>query len=206
MERNDEAELIARCRAGQPSAWQQLFDFHYAPTGRFIFQISADFQPEDVQEICQDVFLTVIRNLSALRAESQIQTWIFRIALSRAHDFLARRNALKRGGGQTVVPLEARDVEDQPPIDPPTPSPGPDRVLMTSETMAEIRQSLDQLGDPCREVLELRYFGGLSCDEIAGALHLNPKTVRSRLSKCRARLETILRPLLQARPAGVAFR
>ena len=47
-----------------------------------------------------------------------------------------------------------------------------------------VRQSLDQLGEPCREIIELRYFGDLSYAEIAAELRLNPKTVSSRLSKC----------------------
>ena len=47
--------------------------------------------------------------------------------------------------------------------------------------------------EPCREIIELRYFGDLSYEEIAGTLKLNVKTVSSRLSKCLDRLETIVR-------------
>jgi RNA polymerase sigma factor (sigma-70 family) len=48
------------------------------------------------------------------------------------------------------------------------------------------------VGQPCREILDLRYFGDLSYDEISLALQMNPKTVSSRLSKCLDRLETIV--------------
>ena len=51
-----------------------------------------------------------------------------------------------------------------------------------------MRESLDRLGEPCREIIEVRYFGDLSYDEIAAELRLNPKTVSSRLSKCLDRL------------------
>jgi len=56
-----------------------------------------------------------------------------------------------------------------------------------------VQEALDQLDQPCREIVELRYFGDLSYDEISRSLDLNPKTVSSRLSKCLDRLETIVR-------------
>ena len=67
---------------------------------------------------------------------------------------------------------------------------------MNSEQVALVHQALDQLGEPCREIIDLRYFGDLSYDEISHALDLNPKTVSSRLSKCLDRLEEIARRIL----------
>ena len=63
---------------------------------------------------------------------------------------------------------------------------------------------LDQLGDPCREIIELRYFGDLEYEEIGRALNLNPKTVSSRLSRCLDRLQEIVRPVL-AREKSAPF-
>ena len=57
-------------------------------------------------------------------------------------------------------------------------------------------RSLEQLGGPCQEVIELRYFADLSYEEISSALQLNPKTVSSRLSKCLDKLEAATRTLL----------
>src|SRR5690348_9325712 len=47
----EEAQLIARCRRGEAQAWDELFDAHYAATGRFIFQLASDFSREDAEEI-----------------------------------------------------------------------------------------------------------------------------------------------------------
>jgi RNA polymerase sigma factor (sigma-70 family) len=66
---------------------------------------------------------------------------------------------------------------------------------MNAEQVALVHRALEQLGDPCREVIELRYFGDLSYDEISRSLNLNPKTVSSRLSKCLDRLEGITRKI-----------
>jgi RNA polymerase sigma-70 factor (ECF subfamily) len=195
MNSSAEAELIARCRRGDAEAWDQLFDLHYAATGRFLFQLGPDFTREDVEEICQEVFLSVIRNLNSFQGQSHIQTWIFRIAVNKARDFIERQHAAKRGGGQTPLSLQAEDPEHGLKLDPPSSAAGPDAQLLNAEQMTLVRRALERLGDPCREIIELRYFGDLSYEEIAQALRLNPKTVSSRLSKCLDRLEMIARPM-----------
>ena len=188
-----EAELLARCRRGEAEAWDELFDLHYAAAGRFIFQLAPDFSREDAEEICQDVFLSVIKNLDSFHGDSRFQTWLFRIAANKARDFREKRVAAKRGGGQAPLSLQAEDPATGLTPDPPGCRPGPDEVLMNAEQMALVRGALDQLGEPCREIVELRYFGDLSYEELSEALKLNPKTVSSRLSKCLDRLEEIAR-------------
>ena len=193
MDPGAERELIARCRRGEAQAWDEMFDAHHAAAGRFVFQLAPDFSREDVEEICQETFLAVIRNLESFSGKSQLQTWLFRIAANKARDYRDRRQAAKRGGGQTPVSLQAEDPETGLAIDPPSPTPGPDARLMSAERMVLLRHALDQLGDPCREIVELRYFGDLSYEDLSNELRLNVKTVSSRLSKCLDRLEGIAR-------------
>jgi RNA polymerase sigma-70 factor, ECF subfamily len=188
-----EADLLARCRRGETGAWDELFDRHYAAAGRFVFQLGHDFSREDVEEICQEVFLSVIQNLASFHGGSQFQTWLFRIAANKARDYRERRHAAKRGGGQVPLSLQAEDPETGLTLDPPGTAPAPDISLMNAEQAALVHQALDQLGEPCREIIALRYFGDLSYDEISRSLDLNPKTVSSRLSKCLDRLEEIAR-------------
>ncbi len=199
-----EAELLARCRRGEAGAWDELFDRHYAAAGRFVFQLGHDFSHEDVEEICQETFLSVIRNLKTFHGGSQFQTWLFRIAANKARDHRERRQAAKRGGGQTPVSLQAEDPETGLAMDPPGSAPAPDAILINAEQAVLVHQALDQLGEPCREIIELRYFGDLSYDEISHSLNLNPKTVSSRLSKCLDRLEGITQQVF-ARGKTAAF-
>jgi RNA polymerase sigma-70 factor (ECF subfamily) len=187
-----EAELLLRCRRGDTDAWDELFDLHYAAAGRFVFQLAPDFTREDAEEVCQEAFLSVIRNLDSFHGESQFQTWLFRIAANKARDFRERRNAAKRGGGLATVSLQVEDAETGLTLDPPADLPGPDEVLMSAEKLGLIREALDGLGEPCREIVELRYFGDLSYEELSRTLELNPKTVSSRLSKCLDRLERLV--------------
>ncbi|HUA67397.1 MAG TPA: sigma-70 family RNA polymerase sigma factor [Candidatus Saccharimonadales bacterium] len=186
-----ESELLARCRRGEAEAWDELFDLHYAAAGRFIFQLAPDFSREDSEEICQEVFLSVIKNLESFQGESQFQTWLFRIAVNKARDYREKRIAAKRGGMQTIISLQAENPETGLAPDPPDSLPTPDENLINAEQMALVRKSLDQLDEPCREIVELRYLGDLSYDELSAILKLNPKTVSSRLSRCLDRLEEI---------------
>ena len=188
-------QLIAACRNGDSDAWDQLFATYYPLAGKFVFQLSPYLSTEDVEEICQDVFLSVIRNIQTFHGKSAFQTWLYRIAANKTRDFIEKQRAAKRGGGTMPFSLDAENPETGLKIDPPSSAEGPDVNLMSAERMAFIHTALQRLDAPCREVIELKYFGDLSYEEIGHELELNPKTVSSRLSKCLDKLEEIARPM-----------
>src|SRR5260221_3666623 len=142
MNSNPEAELLARCRRGESAAWDELFDRHYAATGRFVFQLASDFTREDAEEICQEVFLSVIKNLDSFKGGSQFQTWLFRITANKARDYRERQQATKRGGGQAPISLQAEDPETRLTIDPPASAPAPDAFLIGAEHSRLVHQAL----------------------------------------------------------------
>src|SRR5215472_1904094 len=126
-------DLLARCRRGEAAAWDELFDEYYAAAGRFVFQLGRDFSREDVEEICQEAFLSVIKNIESFQGGCRIQTWVFRIAANKAGDFRERQQAAKRGGGRSPLSLQAEDPNTGLTLDPPSSLPGPDLLLMSSE-------------------------------------------------------------------------
>lgn len=193
MDREVELTLIERCLQGEKEAWDELFDLHYGPTSRFVYQLSSDYTIEDCEEICQEAFLSIIKNLENFNGRSALQTWIFRIAANKARDFRSKQMAAKRGGGQTPFSLQAEDDEGNRVLDPPSLRPAPDGELMQEEQWKLIGDGLERLGGSCQEILELRYFGDLPYHEIAKILNLNEKTVSSRLSKCRNKFEKVMR-------------
>ena len=197
-----EADLVSRCRDGERDAWDALFDKYYATVARFVFQLSGEFSHEDTEEICQETFLAVVRSIDSFKARSSFQTWLLRIAANKAMDFREKTRAAKRGGGSVHVSLHGNDHENGPPLELPSTRPGPDAVLLQTEEFGLIRQALDSLGEPCREVIELRYYGDLSYEEIASELRLNAKTVSSRLSKCLNRLAALAKEIF---PSGRSF-
>jgi RNA polymerase sigma-70 factor, ECF subfamily len=203
MSSENEAHLLERCRRGDPAAWDELFDRHYSAAASFVHQLGYNFTIQDVEEISQETFLSVIRNLDSFKGGSQFQTWLFRIAANKARDYRERLNAAKRGGGHKTISLQEDDPETGLTIDPPSSLPGPDALTMNEERIAQVRAAVGQLGELCREIIELRYFADLSYEDISAALDLNPKTVSSRLSKCLDRIEEIARPFFQGANEGV---
>lgn len=191
-----ESELVARCRRGDARAWDELFDQHYGTVARYVFQLSPDFSREDADELAQETFLSVIKHIGSFHGDCQLQTWLFRIAGNKARDHLEKVRAAKRGGGRAPLSLHAEDPETGLMLDAPSHAPAPDGTLLNTERAWLVGHALSQLGGPCQEIIELRYFADLSYDEISRALHLNEKTVSSRLSKCLDKLEEIARPIL----------
>ena len=196
MQDESEAKLLAHCLQGDAAAWDELFDRHYASAMRFVFTLGHSFTQEDAEEICQEAFLSVIRNLKSFHGKSQFQTWLFRIAANKARDYREKQVAAKRGGGQMPISLQAEHPETGLVLDPPFNAPGPDGELLRSEQAAMVHEALGELGEPCREIIELRYFVDLSYEELSITLDLNPKTVSSRLSKCLDKLEDIANHLI----------
>ena len=197
-----ESDLLAHCRRGDSAAWDELFATHYAATARFIFTLGSDFTREDAEEICQEAFLSVIRNLDRFHGDSQFQTWLFRIAANKARDFREKQQAVKRGSGRAPLSLQAEDPETGLTLDPPSLAPSPDASLLRAENVALVHRALAQVGEPCRELIELRYFGDQSYDEIGAELKLNSKTVSSRLSRCLDRLESVLQEMFAGEQAA----
>ena len=194
--------MIQHCLAGESEAWDQLFAEHYGPVGRYIFQISSTFTREDTDEICQEVFLSVVNKLDTFGGKSRLQTWLFRIAANKARDYHAKQAAAKRGGGEIPLSLQAEDEEGNRLIDPPSSDASPVEGMVQEEDWRLVGEALAQLGGSCQEILELRYFGDLSYTEISAELDLNEKTVSSRLSKCRAKLERVMRDIFSRRNMG----
>src|SRR5256714_14391615 len=133
-----DSDLIARCRAGEADAWDALFDKYYPVAARFAFQLSADFSHEDTEEICQEPFLAVVRNLASFQGKSSFQTRLLRVAANKALDFRGKSRAEKRGGSMVHFSLDGAHES----LDPPSRCPGPDTVLVNAETSHFIRQSL----------------------------------------------------------------
>src|SRR5215813_2438477 len=156
-----DAQIIADCRGGNTAAWDSLFDKYYGTVARFVFQLSGDFSHADTEEICQETFLSVVRNLSSFQGRSSFQTWLLRIAANKAMDYREKARAAKRGGNAVHISIDADRRDNEPPIDPPSGNPAPDVLLHTAETYSLVRESLDRLGQPCRDIIELRYYGEL---------------------------------------------
>jgi len=173
-----ESRLIASCLAGDPSAFEPLVERYYGPLLGVATRLLAD--REEARDATQNAFLKAYQNLASCDQDRRFFSWIYRILINDCLNTLrARRPA-------------------QPLTDRAAPDPAGDPVE-AAETRRRVRDALLRLPGEQRDVIVLRHFGELSYDEMAVALRIPAKTVKSRLFSARQRLCELLAGERQAR-------
>jgi RNA polymerase sigma-70 factor (ECF subfamily) len=178
VEQARQQALVARCQIGDRRALEELFLRHNGPLGYYLRRMLSRDEVGDVQ---QEVWLTVIRRIGRLRAPGAFVVWLYQIARREAVDRLAGRDA--------SVPLAG----DEPGSSAgPNGSPGAADAEFSPEDAAAIHVRLSQLSPEHREVLLLRFMEDLSYEQIAGVTGCSPGTVRSRLHYGKLALRKLL--------------
>lgn len=188
----DEKELLRRARRGDQSAFEALVDRWQKPVYHHALRMTND--PEDAADVTQEVFLRLWRALPSFRGESALSTWLYRLTDNAAIDLLRREK--KRRGTLSL------DDDDVPPLLPADPAPSPQEQAERSETRRQVAEGLARLSKEHRRVLILRELDGLSYQEIAAILRLNPGTVKSRIARARMALADILAGTFSPAPAS----
>ncbi len=169
--------LLLRAQAGDAAAFGDLMRSHHAYTYRLVYAIVRHEQ--DARDICQEVWLTVWRQLGSFRSDARFTTWLHPIAVRRALDHLRKR----RRWYDRFLPFAAGDATIE---SVPEPA-GDDGRQQTegSERSARFQRLIDALPAKQRTILALREVQGLSYDEIAHATGIPAGTVMSRLYHAR---------------------
>ena len=161
--------LIDRCLAGDESAYAALYD-QFAET---IYRLTYNMlqHREDAEEVLQDSFEYAFRRLAQYDArKSAFKTWLYRIALSRCRN-KRRRKWLP---SFSINQLAGHEISDDR-------TPTPDEVITLNETQRQVWQALARLSPKLRETAVLRYYEGLTYNEIGAVLDIPPKTAESRM-------------------------
>ena len=178
-------ELVARCRAGDEGAFDELVRRHQQRALNVAYQVLRNY--EDAIEVAQDAFVRVYRNLGSFRGDCEFTTWLHQIVVNLARN---RHRWWKRRGKQSTVSLdEPRDTPDGtllPQVESGTDA--PDVEAVKTEFIQQISAAMERLPQSFREVLVLRNVEELSYEEIAGVLGLSIGTVKSRIARARAAL------------------
>jgi RNA polymerase sigma factor (sigma-70 family) len=168
-----DAELVARCRAGDEGAWEALVD-RYA---RYVHAIVARvyrLESHDAEDVFQEVFARVFERLDTLRDSEALRPWIAQTARNCAVD------SLRRSGRE--VPVD--DVPD-----------GVDDELARLDEALTVHAALDRLSPDCHEILDRFFCRDESYRTIGAELGLPAGTIASRIARCLARLRDALEPV-----------
>jgi len=160
-------ELVARCCAGDRSAWRALYERYAALVFRFLAALGV--RDPEREDACQDVFLAVYRSLPSFRGEAQLSTWIYRIT-ARTTGKLIQKRKLRTALATTLT------QEPPPSLADPT--------EQTARTLL-LDRMLDKLNPKKRLVLVLFELEGVPVEEIARIADCPTNTVWSRLHHAR---------------------
>lgn len=183
-EERSEAQLIEACRQGDREAFRQLFDAHKDR----VWTLALHFTGDDAtaRDITQQVFLKLFTAVSQFRGEAGFSTWLYRLVANACLDEQRKRRRflsfefLSAGGererdGMERLQTDAfeRGAEHFPQED----------QFARRELSASVKAAVKELSPKLRLAILLKYFEGLSYDEMARALNCSPGTVASRLNR-----------------------
>jgi RNA polymerase sigma-70 factor (ECF subfamily) len=184
-----ERELIRQAQGGDEEAFGNLMRRHYETTFRLVHSVLRD--EHGARDVCQEVWLTVWKNLGSFRGDAKFSTWLHPIATRRAIDHLRRH----RRWFSRFLPFASAIEADREQADErfaaapePTDDATPRDELEARERQARFERAIAALPPKHRAVLALREIQGLSYDEIASHLGIARGTVMSRLFHARRHL------------------
>jgi len=189
-EREVDHALVERAQAGDGQAFEVLFAKYQRKVARLLSRYIRD--QSEVEDVSQEAFIKAYRALPSFRGESAFYTWLYRISINTAKNYLVAQG--RRAPTSTEV-----DADDAESFD----DAGQLRDINTPESLLQSRQigetidaAMAGLPEDLRSAIMLREIEGLSYEEIAEAMNCPIGTVRSRIFRAREVVAEKLRPLL----------
>jgi len=185
-----DAALAARAARGDVAAFGSLVERYQRPMAALVARMTSN--PDDVDDIVQELFIRAWKGLPRFRGDAQFSTWLYRIAVNTAIKHRARRK------NEASVSLSAEDCLGgtdalRAPSDAPAHQGGdPFELAATRERDVQVRHAVGTLPEKQRVVVALHYFEGRSCEEISQLIGCSVGTVWSRLHYACKRLKSTL--------------
>jgi RNA polymerase sigma-70 factor (ECF subfamily) len=193
-EREADQALVQRVQAGDQQAFGVLVAKYQRKLMRLVMRLVRD--PAEAEDVTQEAFIKAYRALPNFRGESAFYTWLYRIGVNAAKNWLMANG--RRAPTTTAVDSEEAEGYDGSELlhDADT----PERLLMSKQIGETVNAAMDRLPDDLRMAISLREIDGLSYEEIANAMKCPIGTVRSRIFRAREAIAEELKPLLDTAP------
>ncbi|MFZ1282479.1 MAG: sigma-70 family RNA polymerase sigma factor [Ignavibacteriaceae bacterium] len=174
---DDDFSLIKRFIDGDEAVFAELVKRHKEKVRNIVYLTLSS--SNSVDDIAQEVFITVYRHLKSFRFESQFTTWIYRITINKCKDHLRKRNVRR-----IFLPLSEEEKE-----------PVLESINEDSDIKEIVRSAIATLPDKLKIPLVLKDLEGFSYQEIADTMECEIGTVKSRIFRARESLKKVLKPL-----------
>ncbi len=189
-DREIDQQLVVRAQSGDKRAFGLLVEKYQRKLARLLSRFIRD--PAEVEDVTQEAFIKAYRALPAFRGDSAFYTWLYRIGINTAKNYLM---AMGRRA-PTSTEIEAEEAEGFEEGEQLRDINTPESVLLSKEIAETVNSTIEQLPEELRTAIQMREIEGMSYEDIAKAMDCPIGTVRSRIFRAREAIAEQLRPLL----------
>ncbi len=189
-ERNVDQELVRRVQRGEKKAFDVLVGKYQFKIIKLISRYVQD--PSETLDVSQEAFIKAYRALPGFRGDSAFYTWLYRIAINTAKNYLVAQG--RRPPGSDIDAQEAEQYEGQSSL---KEYETPEGLVLKDEISDTVFKAIEDLPEDLRTAITLREFEGMSYEEIAQTMGCPIGTVRSRIFRAREAIDNKLQPLLE---------
>jgi len=191
-ERSIDQALVERVQKGDKKAFDILVLKYQQRVMNILSRYVRD--SSEVQDLAQETFIKAYRALATFRGDSAFYTWVYRIAINTAKNFIVAQG--RRPPRDDIEASEAETCEGSGGLHEHA---SPERILLKDEIAEMVFGAIGELPDDLKMAITLREIEGLSYDEIAETMSCPIGTVRSRIFRAREAIDEQLKPLLDER-------
>lgn len=191
-DRELDRQLVERAQRGDKHAFELLVSKYQRKLVRLLSRFIRD--SAEVEDVAQESFIKAYRALSTFRGDSAFYTWLYRIGINTAKNFLVASGRRV----STATGYESEEADGFNDSDQLKDINTPESMLMSRQVAETVNSAMEDLPEDLRAAITLREIEGLSYEEIASIMNCPIGTVRSRIFRAREAIAARLRPLLDA--------
>lgn len=175
----DESDLVRRSLARDDQAFRTIMSRY----NRRLYRIARGIvrNDSDAEDVVQEAYVKAFMHLSNFRGESSLATWLSRITINEALGRLRRKRAMR----ETVQVEDQRFQAEIIPFPQMTTDDNPEKTMAQRQILKLVEQATDNLPENFRLVFVTRVIEGMSVEETAEILGIQPETVKTRLHRAR---------------------